>query len=70
MIAVSACPAWAFAQSDTEESVGAAFHAQTTYIWQSKPAFSAAYSDPNSLSPLKETSYSFTVTGDLGHGFN
>ena len=41
-------------------------HAQTTYIWQAKPAFNAAYSGPNSLSPLREKSYSFTVTGDLG----
>ena len=41
-------------------------HGQTTYIWQAKPAFNAAYSGPNSLSPLREKSYSFTVTGDLG----
>lgn len=66
LIAVSACPERAFAQSNTEELSGAAFHAQATYIWQSKPAFSAAYSGPNSLSPLKERSYSFTATGDLG----
>jgi high affinity Mn2+ porin len=43
-----------------------ALHAQTTLIWQAKPAFGAAYSGPNSLSPLREASYSFTVTGDLG----
>ena len=43
-----------------------AVHGQTTYIWQTKPAFNAAYSGPNSLSPLAETSYSFTVTADLG----
>lgn len=65
-MAASTCTAGAFAQSDSEESSRAAFHAQTTYIWQSKPAFSAAYSGPNSLSPLEEKSYSFTVTGDLG----
>ena len=41
-------------------------HAQTTYIWQSKPAFRAAYSGPNSLVPGKEKSYSFTGTADLG----
>ncbi len=52
--------------SAQEEAPIAAFHAQTTTIWQSKSAFSAAYSGPNSLSPLAETSYSFTVTGDLG----
>ncbi len=66
VIAASAFPALAFAQSNAEEWPNMAFHAQTTYIWQSKPAFSAAYSGPNSLSPLKETSYSFTMTGDLG----
>ena len=41
-------------------------HAQTTLIWQAKPAFNAAYSGPNSLSPLEERSYSFTATADLG----
>lgn len=43
-----------------------AVHAQTTWVWQAKPAFRAAYSGPNSLSPLREKSYSFTATGDLG----
>lgn len=41
-------------------------HAQSTYIWQTKPAFNAAYSGSNSLQPFKEKSYSFTATGDLG----
>ena len=41
-------------------------HAQTTWVWQAKPAFGAAYSGPNSLSPLEERSYSFTATADLG----
>jgi hypothetical protein len=66
MIGQSCCPTWAYAQSNAEESSSVALHAQTTYIWQTKPAFNAAYSGPNSLSPRKETSYSFTVTGDLG----
>ena len=66
VMALSACSALVFAQSTADEPPSAAFHAQTTYIWQSKPAFSAAYSGPNSLSPLKEKSYSFTVTGDMG----
>lgn len=43
-----------------------AFHAQTTYVWQAKPAFNAAYSGPNSLQPQRERSYSFTATADLG----
>lgn len=43
-----------------------AFHAQSTYVWQTKPGFNAAYSGPNSMSVERENSYSFTVTGDLG----
>ncbi len=39
---------------------------QTTYVWQSKRPFSAAYSGPNSLLPNYEKSYSFTATGFLG----
>ena len=40
--------------------------AQTTFIWQAKPAFHAGYSGPNSLSPLEERSYSLTATADIG----
>ncbi len=54
------------AQFPPQEPPAVALHAQTTFIWQAKPAFSAAYSGPNSLSPLREESYSFTMTGDLG----
>lgn len=43
-----------------------AFHGQTTYVWQRKPAFSAAYSGDNSLRPEREKSYSFSATLDLG----
>ncbi len=39
---------------------------QATYIRQAKPAFSAAYSGANSLSPEREYSYSFTSTAFLG----
>ena len=53
-------------ETDAQEPSRVGLHAQTTYIWQAKPAFNAAYSGPNSLSPLREKSYSFTVTGDLG----
>jgi hypothetical protein len=38
-------------------------HAQTTYIRQFKPSFSAPYSGPNSLRAARETSY--TLTGTL-----
>lgn len=41
-------------------------HAQSTWVWQAKPAFNAAYSGANSLRPQRERSYSFTATGDLG----
>jgi len=40
--------------------------AQTTYIWQAKSSFPAAYSGANSLSPEREKSYSFTATAALG----
>ena len=41
-------------------------HGQATYIFQSKPSFHAAYSGPNSLSPEREHSYSFTSTLFVG----
>lgn len=41
-------------------------HFQSTYIWQRKDAFDAPYSGPNSLSPDREKSYSFTATAALG----
>ncbi len=42
-----------------------ALHAQSTYVWQRKPSFAAAYTGPNSLVPGRERSYSFTATADL-----
>jgi hypothetical protein len=39
---------------------------QTTYIWQNKPSFHSPYAGPNSLSPNRETSYTWTVTAYLG----
>ena len=39
---------------------------QSTYVGQSKRAFAAAYTGPNSLVPQKEFSYSFTATAALG----
>ncbi|HEX4328305.1 MAG TPA: hypothetical protein VH105_15900, partial [Burkholderiales bacterium] len=35
---------------------------QSTYIWQGKPSFNSPYQGPNSLSPNKESSYTWTVT--------
>lgn len=39
---------------------------QTTYVWQRKPGFAAAYSGPNSLQTAAEKSYTFTATAHLG----
>jgi hypothetical protein len=53
-------------QAPAEEASPFAFHAQTTYVWQRKPAFNAPYSGDNSLGPQRDKSYSWTVTMDLG----
>ena len=47
-----------------EESWNAKF--QTTYVWQGKAPFNAAYSGSRSLSPEREKSYSFTGTAFFG----
>jgi high affinity Mn2+ porin len=47
-----------------EENWNARF--QTTYVWQGKAPFTAAYNGRNSLSPEREKSYSFTATAFLG----
>jgi len=52
------------AEEATEESWNAKF--QTTYIWQHKPGFNAAYSGQNSLSPNAENSYTFTTDAFFG----
>jgi len=54
----------AAAEPDTESPF--AIHGQTTYIWQRKPSFGAAYSGENSLTTERAKSYSFTGTLDLG----
>ena len=56
----------AFAQDAAEPTPAFGFHAQSTYIWQRKPAFGAAYTGPKSIVPGAEKSYSFTATADLG----
>jgi hypothetical protein len=40
-------------------------HFQGTYIWQDKPAFSAAYTGPKSLLPAAEKSYTSSLTAYL-----
>ena len=57
-------PALAWAQTPAYENWNAKF--QATYVWQFKPSFAAAYSGPNSLSPERAKSYSFTATAALG----
>lgn len=43
------------------------FNYQSTYIWQQKQPFSVRYTGPNSLTPNRETSYSFTATAFAGY---
>lgn len=63
--AVLACSrAFAVAETTSVETWNAKF--QSTYIWQTKPAFDAPYSGTNSLLARREKSYSFTVTAALG----
>jgi len=52
------------AQSGATQDMGAKF--QATYVWQSKPAFPARYTGPNSLAPWRERGYSFSATAFLG----
>ena len=39
---------------------------QSTYVWQHKPAFDAAYTGPLSLSPQQEDTYTWSATMALG----
>jgi hypothetical protein len=57
-------PAVAWGQAVETEDWGARF--QSTYVWQAKRPFSAAYTGGNSLIPGREKSYSFTGTAFLG----
>ena len=64
ILAFTLCPSTAFAQADTQEDWS--LHAQATYVYQSKDAFPARYSGPNSLRPEHERSYTFSTTFYLG----
>ncbi len=57
-------PAIGHAEAPEAEDWNARF--QATYVWQGKRPFPAAYSGANSLTPGKESSYSFTATAMLG----
>ena len=65
-IFVTLCCGMASAQAQESGQEAWNAHAQATYIWQEKPAFSAAYSGVNSLKPEAEKSYSFSATAALG----
>ncbi|MFC6521575.1 hypothetical protein ACFQAT_19515 [Undibacterium arcticum] len=54
----------AHAEELQDENWNAKF--QTTYIWQTKPSFNAAYSGQNSLKPGHEKAYSFSATAAFG----
>ncbi|BBP04254.1 hypothetical protein TPL01_20540 [Sulfuriferula plumbiphila] len=64
LVCVAASIGFPLARGADEESWNAKF--QTTYIWQGKAPFNAAYSGPDSLSPERAKSYSFTGTAFLG----
>ena len=57
-------PLCAWAETARQDDWDARF--QSTYVWQDKRPFRAAYSGPNSLRADRETSYSFTATLMLG----
>ena len=59
-----ALPVSSYAEEISNEVWNASF--QTTYIWQTKPSFSASYSGINSLRSEHEKSYSFSATATLG----
>ncbi|MBS0506772.1 MAG: carbohydrate porin [Proteobacteria bacterium] len=64
VFALALAPACGHAEQPENEDWNAQF--QSTYVWQDKRPFHAAYSGANSLSPAKEKSYSFTATAMLG----
>ena len=64
LLPLALMPYLAQAEETTQEDWNAKF--QTTYSWQNKPGFNAAYSGANSLSPNAEKSYTFTTDAFLG----
>ncbi|RDK11692.1 carbohydrate porin [Cupriavidus lacunae] len=70
-LACGACLPALAQQAEPEQAAAVAespfaIHGQSTYVWQRKPAFNAAYSGPNSLAAERAKSYSFSATLDLG----
>ncbi len=64
LLLLALLPHLALAEDSTQEDWNAKF--QTTYIWQHKPGFNAAYSGANSLSANAENSYTFTTDAFIG----
>lgn len=64
LVLLALLPHLAQAEQATEENWDAKF--QTTYNWQKHPAFSAAYSGPNSIITSAEEMYTFSATAFLG----
>lgn len=67
LVALACLPLVAVAQAE-DPGPSIALHAQATWLRQFKPAFEAPYTGPNSLRPVREWSYSFTTTADVGIG--
>lgn len=63
-LAGAGLPVLCHADTPDSEDWNAKF--QSTYVWQGQRSFSAAYSGPHSLTPDKESSYSFTATAAFG----
>lgn len=66
VVAVALAPLVALSQQAPEAAEQFAARFQTTYIWQTKPAFSARYTGLNSLTPEREHGYTFSATAYLG----
>lgn len=64
LVCAMSCPVSVQAGDIQDQTWNAEF--QTTWIWQAKPRFHAAYSGVNSLQTEYEKSYSFSATAALG----
>ncbi|MEC5215537.1 high affinity Mn2+ porin [Actimicrobium sp. GrIS 1.19] len=63
LLVMAAGAAWA-GDIVADEAANAKF--QSTYVWQTRPSFAAAYSGPNSLRTEHEKGYSFSATAAFG----
>lgn len=66
IVMILCLPLGGLAQGSAADHEAAGAHYQTTYVWQAKPGFSAAYSGANSLVPDREYSNTFTATAYFG----